>query len=425
MKQLILPHYLQGTLAIPSSKSYTQRAFAAALLAGGTTHIYNAGISNDDNAALNVVQQLGATVSQKNTFLSITSNFTRNLKSDGEALKLHLSESGLGLRMFTPIVALLSNTVAITGSGSLTTRPMHTFNEVLPQLDVQLITNNGYLPFTVKGPLNAKDITVDGSLSSQFLTGLLLAYSYANTNATITVQQLTSKPYIDVTLSVLQAFGLNVPLHNNYETFTFTTNPIPQSTTRSYTVEADWSSASFMLVAASINGNCTFTGLNSTSVQADKKILEALQHAGANITVTEKFINVSKSALHGFNFDATQCPDLFPPLVALAANAVGTTTITGLSRLAHKESNRGITLQQQFANLGISIILQDDVMIIHGKGNIQIVNANCHSCHDHRIAMALAVSIVNQPTPIVIDAFEAIDKSYPNFYTHLQSLQKP
>ncbi len=416
----IQPNFLKGKLNIPSSKSYMQRSCAAALLKGGTTTLHNYGISNDDKAALDVIQQLGATVNCKNNTIEITSGF--NTLSKEQKIDLNLGESGLGLRMFTPIAALLQNTIQVNGHGSLTTRPMHFFDAILPSLDVAFNSTNGYLPFAIKGSLQNKNITVDGSLSSQFLTGLLFAFSYNNTNATITVENLTSKPYIDITLDVLKSFGLNTPENNNYQSFHFNQKNISTTNSFDYTIESDWSSASFMLVAAAINGSCVFKGLNVFSVQADKKILQALQAANATMSITETQIEIEKSNLKAFHFDATECPDLFPPLVALAANAKGTTSITGVNRLAHKESNRALTLQQEFAKLGVVITLQEDLMLIEGNGNVNILDSNCTSHNDHRIAMALAVAILNSGTIITIENAEAVEKSYPQFFENLKSL---
>jgi 3-phosphoshikimate 1-carboxyvinyltransferase len=419
----IQPGFLSGTLQIPSSKSYMQRACAGALLKGGITHIYNYGISNDDKAAIAVIQQLGAIISYEDTYIKVESRFRESLSNDANDTKiLDLGESGLGLRMFTPIASLLHQPIAIHGHGSLTKRPMHFFDEILPQLNVDFKSNKGYLPFLIKGNLKPKNIIVDGSLSSQFLTGLLMAYSFANETATITVTNLTSKPYIDITLDVLKSFGLNVPIHQDYKSFVFTKQQKTDSDELLFFNESDWSSASFMLVGAAINGNANFDGLNLNSVQADRKIIKALQLANAKMEIKEDGITVEKSNLTGFNFDATECPDLFPPLVALAANAVGVTTIKGLKRLAHKESNRGLTLQEEFAKLGIAIHLLDDEMQIIGNGKIEIINSNCSSHNDHRIAMALAVAILNADKPITIEHAEAVSKSYPNFFEDLSTL---
>jgi 3-phosphoshikimate 1-carboxyvinyltransferase len=419
----IQPNFLKGTLQIPSSKSYMQRACAAALLKGGVTHIYNYGVSNDDKAAIAVIQQFGAEITYHQSYLIIESNFHDEIGFDNNAIgTINLGESGLGLRMFTPIAALLKNEIEITGHGSLTKRPMHFFDGILPQLNVAFKSNNGYLPFLIKGKLQPKDITVDGSLSSQFLTGLLMAYSFANKDATITVTNLTSKPYIDITLEVMKSFGLNVPNHHNYESFIFSKRNGAKDETLKYAIESDWSSASFMLVGAAINGNAFFTGLNLNSVQADRKIMEALKLANTKMKISDDGIAVEKGDLIGFEFDATECPDLFPPLVALAANAIGITTIKGLKRLAHKESDRGLTLQEEFAKLGIVIHLLNDEMQIIGNGKIDVINSACSSHNDHRIAMALAVAILNADKAITIENAEAVSKSYPNFFEDLQTL---
>jgi 3-phosphoshikimate 1-carboxyvinyltransferase len=332
--------------------------------------------------------------------------------------------------MFTPIVALSNEAITIDGKGSLLTRPMDFFDEILPQLSVEVKSNQGKLPLQIKGPIQPKNITVDGSLSSQFLTGLLMAYAGANaSNVSINVINLKSKPYIDLTLEVMKQFGLNVPVNNNYESFTFHNQPINQLTNQpiNYTVEGDWSGAAFLLVAGAIAApNRIFIkGLDVFSTQADKAILQALMDCGCSISVQPEIIEVGLPAsgiagLKAFQFNATDCPDLFPPLVALAAYCNGTTVIEGVSRLAHKESNRGLTLQEEFAKMGIEIILQDDLMLV--KGGTGVNAAIVHSRHDHRIAMASAVAALQANGNVEIEEAESINKSYPNFYDHLQKL---
>ncbi len=425
-QQVVQPHYVQGTLAIPPSKSYTQRAYIAALLKGGTTTLHNCGYSNDDNAILEVIQQLGATVHSigKGT-VCITSKFNTTKPSASEMLYLNIGESGLGLRMCTPIAALLAQQVHITGHGSITSRPMHFFTQVFKQLNISFQSNNGYVPFTITGPLVPAHITVDASASSQYLTGLLMAYSYAQVPATITVHNAVSTPYIDVTLSILEQFGMQVPSHKQYTQFVYGAGSVIPANNIEYTIEGDWSSASFMMVAAAINGNCTFTGLNVYSVQADRQIIKALELAQANLSIHNQAIQVSKSALQAFTFDATQCPDLFPPLVALAAHAYGTSCIQGVHRLQHKESDRAATLQQEFAKLGIHITIDNDYMYITGVSNMMLPQGVvCTSHNDHRIAMSLAVAVGSASHSITILQAQAVAKSYPNFFEDLQELKK-
>ena len=414
-----------------------QRGCAASLLFNGTTIIRNPGHSNDDKAALGVIQGLGAVVETlEDGSLQITGG---GVNPDCGAVSC--GESGLGIRMFTPIISLSNKRITINGEGSLVSRPMDFFDEVLPQLGVEIISKDGKLPLQVKGPLQPKNITIDGSLSSQFLTGLLMAYAAAGAkDVTITVNNLKSKPYIDLTLQVMKHFGWEVE-NRNYEEFRFAglgsaqpAGSAPSTSTsakasadkslRTYTVEGDWSGAAFLLVTGAIAGDITVKGLDVQSTQADRAVLQALQACGARLSIQPDQIEIGPAALNGglkaFQFDATECPDLFPPLVALAAYCNGTTVIQGVSRLAHKESDRALTLQEEFGKLGVSIELQDDLMVIKGGNGVK--GAAVHSHHDHRIAMACAVAALKATGETVIGEAQAINKSYPDFYEHIQAL---
>lgn len=406
-----------GTIQSNASKSSMQRACAAALVAKGKSIIRNPGHSNDDKAAMDITQRLGGTLTNNEHELIIESNGVNPVSSE-----INCGESGLSIRMFTPLVALSNHELAVNGTGSLTTRPMDFFDEILPQLAVHVKSNQGKLPLNIQGPIVPKNITIDGSLSSQFLTGLLLAYAASDaSDVSITVTNLKSKPYIDLTLDVMKQFGLKVPENKNYESFYFA--PITHHsplTTRQYTVEGDWSGAAFLLVAGAIAGNIVVKGLDVFSPQADKAVLQALMDCGCIISIQPEQIEIGPAPLKPFHFNATECPDLFPPLVALAAYCNGKTVIEGTSRLTHKESNRAITLQEEFAKLGVTIELQDDLMIIHGGGGLK--GATVHSRHDHRIAMACAVAALKADGDVLIEEAEAINKSYPDFYEHLKVL---
>jgi 3-phosphoshikimate 1-carboxyvinyltransferase len=417
MNATIQPSTISGNLYAPASKSSMQRACAASLLTIGTTKIINPGRSNDDFAALDVIQKLGAVIEKIDDHsIQIIS---RGIAPNNN--EINCGESGLGIRMFTPIAALSNEAITIDGTGSLLTRPMNFFDEILPQLGVSIQSNAGKLPLHIQGPLMPANIEVDGSLSSQFLTGLLMAYGAAGANGvTIRVKDLKSKPYIDLTLLVMKHFGWEIT-HDNHEHFHFN---IPSKQKReknlSYTVEGDWSGAAFLLVAGAIAGDISIQGLDVYSTQADKAVLQALIDCGCRISIQSEQIEIGPMPLKAFHFNATDCPDLFPPLVALAAYCEGTTVIEGVSRLAHKESNRALTLQDEFAKLGIEIILQDDLMLI--KGGTGVKSASVHSRHDHRIAMACAVAGLKAEGPVSISEAEAINKSYPNFYEHLMQL---
>ena len=412
----IQPGKISGNILAPTSKSSMQRACAAALLNNGKTIIGNPGRSNDDLAALGVIDNLGAKVLQQSTNeLVIESKGVKPVSRE-----MNCGESGLGIRMFAPIAALSDQEIIINGTGSLLSRPMDFFDEIFPKLGIEIESNHGKLPIKIKGPLKPVDITIDGSLSSQFLTGLLMAYGKAATKpVTITVNNLKSKPYIDLTLQVMQEFGYSV-INHQYESFEIHPVNVPSHQPKNYLVEGDWSGAAFLLVAGAIAGEITIKGLNVFSSQADKAILRALTMSEAVVSIAEDQIVIGPGKLKAFHFDATDCPDLFPPLVALASFCEGTTVIEGVSRLAHKESNRGLTLQEEFGKMGIEITLQDDLMLV--KGGTGLKAATVHSHHDHRIAMACAVAALRAEGETTIEEAEAINKSYPSFYSDLKNL---
>jgi len=418
MQVIIQPSEISGSVYAAASKSSMQRACAAALVRKGESLIRNPGISNDDKAAINVIKALGATVNEMDDgSLQIISGGINPVTNT-----VNCGESGLGIRMFAPIVALSEKEITIRGEGSLLSRPMDFFDKILPQLGVQITSNKGKLPLKLKGPLQPKSIEIDGSLSSQFLTGLLIAYAASDAkDVAIKVNNLKSRPYVDLTLTVMEEFGLKAPLNKDYEEFTFLSDFVSdESSFTDYTVEGDWSGGAFLLVAGAVAGNITVHGLDIASTQADKAVLKALLDCNCKILIEEKQIEIGPGELKAFHFDATDCPDLFPPLVALASYCAGTTVIEGVHRLTHKESNRALTLQEEFGKMGISIELQDNQMLI--KGGIVINGAHVRSHHDHRIAMACAVAALKAVGETTINEADAVRKSYPNFYEHLQSL---
>lgn len=422
MNTIIQPAEIAGSLDAPPSKSAMQRACAVALLNNGITTIYSYGKSNDDNAALSIVEQLGAHV-------KVNDSSTLSITSTGKVLAekntvINCGESGLSLRMFTPIAALSNQAISIQGKGSLLTRPVAFLTSALHPLNVKISAQNNTLPITITGPLIPANITLDGAMTSQLLTGILMTIGSMQLQepCTLTVENLKSTPYIDLTLSIMEHFKFNVPTVTQYQTFTF--NPKPQTTTDNivYQVEGDWSNAAFLLVAGAIGGNITVKNLDVFTTQADKKILEALQDCGCRLSIEATQITAAKAPLKAFHFNATHCPDLFPPLVALAAYCQGTSVIEGVSRLFYKESNRAQTLQSEFGKLGVVIEIQDDNMLIKGGSTLQGNIVNSHN--DHRIAMAMAVAAIGAAQEVTIQNSEAVNKSYPEFFKDLIKVSK-
>ena len=423
MQVKIAPSEISGTVMAPASKSAMQRACAAALLRGGKVMLRHYGKSRDDAAALHIIRQFGAvvTVIDDDVLEIISENFPEKIISK----VINCGESGLSARMFTAIAALSADTIQIAGTGTLLQRPFHFFEKIFPQLGVAITSSNGYLPLTIRGRMQAKNITIDGSLSSQYLTGLLFAFSALNENVQIHAEHLSSKPYIDLTLQVMKDFGLNIPENNNYTTFVFKKSKIQSPTfgTKSiihYTIEGDWSSAAVLLVAAAINGAIKVKGLHPDSLQADQKILDVLRQCGCAVAIREQDIMLTKNPLKPFHFDATDCPDLFPPLAALALFCKGTSSIKGLHRLIHKESNRAESITEMCRKFGGTVFIKNDELIIEGGKPLHPAMINSFS--DHRIAMAAAVIAMNIQGESVIDDATCVQKSYPDFWKDMESL---
>jgi 3-phosphoshikimate 1-carboxyvinyltransferase len=411
---IIHPGTISGRVAAPASKSVAQRAFAAAMLASGTSYIYLNSWCADTLAVLDGVEQMGVEVTRTDDGVVLNSRHGLQLPKT-----VQFGESGLATRMFTPLLACFNQPVTITGRGSLLQRSMSFFDEVLPQLEVDFSSDHGHLPFRLKGPLVPHFITVDGSASSQYLTGLLMAMAYnAKEDAMLKVNNLKSKPYIDLTLEVMRAFGIRVS-HEDYVTF-WLHGPQQYQPTH-FRVEGDWSGAAFLLVAGAINGGVRVSNLNFDSAQADQAITMALQKAGAVMHWDEGDLIIQQDQLLAFDFDATDCPDLFPPLAALAACCAGISRLKGVHRLANKESDRGVTICMELQKLGVLVRIEGDEMLVTGGVSIAGgVILNSHN--DHRIAMMNAVLGTVAKQAVTITDAEAVSKSYPGFYDDLQQL---
>lgn len=411
MKARIEPGTINGTIHIPPSKSITQRAYAAALLFAGKTIIKNAGHSADEDAALNIIRQLGATI-HRAIDVNVNSQGIHPISNT-----INCGESGFAARLFSPVAALHHQPLTITGHGSLTRRPMEGVQETLSQLGIALPNFNGYIPFTVQGPMQAQDITVNTLGSSQLLSGLLFALCACATNPiTLTVHGLESKPYIDLTLDVLAHFGRPVT-HHNYRTFYINPSGFEKIDLREITIESDWSSASCLLVAGAIAGEITIPNLFPQSKQADRAIIDVLQQAGADVQLSDNGITVRRASLSAFEFDATDCPDLFPALAALASFCSGGSSILGVHRLFHKESNRVESITEMLWRYGITFSVEEDTLYIEGRERAQYTYIDGYK--DHRIVMASAVCALRAKGPVTISCADAVRKSYPDFFAHL------
>ena len=411
MNKVIFPSQINGYIKAPASKSFMQRAIALSVLATGETIIENPSRCDDALAGLNIAAGFGCKVFDNGSFISIIPN--SNIKPK----KLLCGESGLAIRLFTPIVSLYNHEVELTAEGSLLKRPADFMTQTLNSLNVKIVTNNGFPPIKITGPLIPGVAELDGSLSSQFLSGLLIALPKANGDSIIKVNNLKSIPYIEMTLKAIKSFG-GVVEHDNYQEFTIKGNQ--KYNAGKFYIEGDWSGAAGLLVAGAIGGKVTVESLSASSTQADIKILEALTDAGAMVNIEDNSITVKKpERLNAFSFNALHCPDLFPVLTALAANCKGTSRISGVHRLIHKESNRGKALKEEFNKIGVTIDYKDDILLVRGG---KILGGNVSAHNDHRIAMALTLAALNAKKPINIEGAECVNKTYPDFFADIARL---
>ncbi|MDC1067932.1 hypothetical protein OAQ99_02095 [Candidatus Kapabacteria bacterium] len=394
-------------LKIPGSKSYFQRVVLLIyLLKQNKIVLQNVGLSNDDKTVIKFLINNSFNVDYESNTLIM------NRVGEAQSFKNDVGESGFLTRSLLGILSLENNKYQIVGKGSLLKRSFNHELSFLRKNGVE-VSEDSYLPISIKGPLKKKNINYDSSNSSQFLSGLLLGLSIQLYKDTIAVSNLSSKKYIDLTIEVAKKFGYIIS-HSNYTEFSFSTSNI--KTPQQLFIESDWSSAAFWIVAGVISAEeLILKGLNPNSSQADKKILDVLDTINISYNLDAESLIIKKQKLIGFQFDATDCPDLIPILCLLAVNCEGETRISGISRLINKESNRKSVLIKEFQNLGVLITEKDNTFII---ANQKLNSGKVSSYNDHRIAMTFTIATITNRVEIEIDDLKCISKSYPDFLNH-------
>ena len=366
--------------------------------------------SRDVEACKQILRELGCEIEGTNT-LYITPPSLTNL----EQVEISVGESGLALRMFSSIAKLFAKTVIIHAEGSLLSRPVDSLVESIHKTGIIVKQATSNFPLVLSGEMSTKEIHVDGSFSSQILSGLLISAPLLPHSTTIFVDNLTSKPYIDLTLEVMRDFGVKI-LNENYERFEIKGNQ--EYIGRDYQIEGDWSGATNHIVGAAISGRVQLTRLQENSKQADRIILSIIQEYGAHVEwVNGDFIITKAEIRKPITVDLTDNPDLFPILSILACSASGTSSFTGTKRLIHKESNRLETVTELLNVFGVEYTLSENQIDIHGTGKIFGGKINCYN--DHRIAMAATVAACFSKIPIELDNPECVKKSYPTFFNDL------
>lgn len=416
MIKTIVPGFCTGELTVPPSKSDAQRAILCASLCHGRSVLNNIGRSADVQGMLDAVEKMGSEVLVTNDQIVHISGQLKNTSTK----RFSVGESGLAFRLLCAVLALREEEVMITGEGTLLTRKMEFLSRFFPAMGVQVrLYEHQFPPVTIKGPLLPGSYSLDGRESSQYISGLLMALPLLKQSSELRVKNMVSFPYIQMTLKTLRRFGVEIDFDGK-ERFQITGNQVYKPT--QYKVEGDWSAASYWIVAAALGTKLSIKGLTKDSMQADQALLGFLSNGNCTFVWDVNGLQLDGSSRIPLMADATDCPDLFPALVAYASLTPGISQITGVHRLHGKESNRGEVLKTEFKKLGVRIELMGDQMFVHGLPNL-VGGVEVVSHGDHRIAMCLAIAGLFCQNPIQIHGAEAVAKSYPEFWQHLEAIR--
>ncbi|MCX9085202.1 MAG: 3-phosphoshikimate 1-carboxyvinyltransferase [Candidatus Methanoperedens sp.] len=414
MKLTIHRSELKGASNAPPSKSYTHRAIAIAALSKKAIVHYPL-ISDDTKATIRASEAFGANVEQKNDALTVT-GFDGKVRIPDNVLDV--ANSGTTLRIMTAVSSLVDGAVVLTGDTSIRTRPNTPLLKALNDLGAQAFStrNNGMAPIVVKGKMKGGNVHIDGSISSQFISALLIASPFASRETTIFIDGvLKSRPYVNITIDMLRDAGAKIIVDEKANSFTVP--PCQEYDLRSYNVPGDFSSASYMMAAGALCGDVTIKNLYP-SEQGDSALIEILAKMGADISWDQKKgeVKVSKSELHGIRVDVGKTPDLVPTLAVLGAAAKGSMVIENAEHVRYKETDRLHAMTVELKKMGVDITEEKDRLIIKGG---KMKGATVHGWDDHRIVMALAVAgmVAGETT---IDTIESISISYPGFFKDLE-----
>lgn len=406
------PSQLNGTVAIPPSKSDVHRAIICGALSRGKCVISPVDLSEDIKATIGCVETLGAKVNITEGVLTI----------DGSEMfkwnnyQIFCNESGSLLRFIIPVVSAMGISATFTGAGRLPERPIGIYLDCLPKAGVKCTTKSG-LPLTVEGQLQPGTFEIPGNVSSQFITGLLFALPLLKEDSKIILTSpLESVAYVDITINVMKKFGVIIETTDYGYFVKGNQKYIPQN----YTTEGDWSNAAFFMTAAAIKGDVTVTGVDKNSAQGDKEIAEILKRFGAKVEFTDNSVRVQKGDLKATDIDARQIPDLVPILAVCATFAEGTTHITGAERLRIKESDRLSAIANAINKLGGNVIEKPDGLVITGVKSLK--GGTVQGVNDHRIVMAMSVATLMATDTVTITDMESIKKSFPNYFEEYNRL---
>ncbi|MCX8188950.1 MAG: 3-phosphoshikimate 1-carboxyvinyltransferase [Nitrososphaeria archaeon] len=406
MNTIIRKSEVSGILRAPPSKSITHRALVCSSLANGKSIIITPLLCDDTEATIDALQLLGINIIKKENKIFVEGNTLKQPERE-----IFCRNSGTTLRFITAIASLVGEECRITGSSSLMQRPIEPLLNALRSLGVRCGKNGDII--YVKGKPVGGEVNIEGNISSQFISAMLLIAPIIREKVLIKCSNIESKPYIDLTIDVQKKFGVEVKESNMFEIF-----PQEYRSTK-FEVEGDWSSASNILVAGTLCGKVRVEGLNLKSLQADKKIFEILRNMDAKIWAGENMITAERSSLEPIEVDISDCPDLFPPLCTLCSQAKGTSIIYGVKRLKFKESNRLYVMKENLERMNIRCEVGENFFKIFGS---KAFGAKIEPYNDHRVAMALAtLALVAEGETTILDA-KCVEKSFPEFWKVMMNL---
>lgn len=406
----IKPFRFDHTIDVNASKSHLQRALAISSLANGKSILKSCDESQDVIACKTIIERLGCTISGSRNLEINPPN--RTLKNE---ISIHVQESGLALRMFAFVSSIFAKQITIHANGSLLKRPIEELKMSLQNVGLSVEPNPTIYPISIHGQLTKPEVFLDGSFSSQMLSGILIAAPLLNHDTIIHVKNLSSKPYIDLTIDTIGDFGVKIE-NQSHEKFVVKGNQT--YTGREYMIEGDWSGAANHIVGAAISGKVELIGLQKKSKQADKIILDIIEQFGASSEWTTDGLIITKAAApHPIHVDLTNNPDLFPILAVLASSVEGTSVFYGTHRLLHKESNRLESVTKMLDVFQVWYSIYENSIEIHGTGKIEGGEINCFN--DHRIAMGATAAASFSNEDIILENESCIKKSYPDFFNVL------
>lgn len=413
-KVAINPRKISGEVIIPPSKSMAHRAVIAAALSKGVSTIENIDFSDDIIATIEAMRTLGAKIEVREKSLIIDGNSTFTKKGG----VIDCNESGSTLRFLVPISIAKRNEITFVGRGNLGKRPLDIYYSIFNKQNIDYTYEENILNLKINGELVGDDFEVAGNISSQFITGLLFALPLLKDDSRIIITtELQSKGYLDLTLEMLNKFGIEI-INKDYKEFIIKGNQSYKAF--DYTVEGDYSQGAFFLCANALGNKVISKGLDLNSLQGDKEVIEILERMGGSLKIEDNNINMTFNELKATIIDASQCPDVIPVLTVVAALCEGETKVINGERLRIKECDRLNAIATELNKIGANIIELENGLIINGVK--EFTGGEVSSHNDHRIAMSMAIASTFCKEELIITNPKCVSKSYPDFWNDFKAL---